>query len=231
MLRAVQRAPRRALLALALTTAAVLSSAAPAQASASSDTVAYTNSARSDHGLGSLSVAADLSRLAQQHAEWMAAHKTLAHTSDLGGKVCCWRAVGENVGYGSSARGIFDAFMNSSSHRANILSSRYTQIGVGAARSSDGRLWVDQIFRQPNSSAPSSSSSSSSSTSTPQHRASRSSSRAPLAIAPRVVRPSAAQLRAQQLAARVRALRPVVGGDPISHSIIWLDRMNKITAR
>lgn len=230
MLRAARRATRRALLALALTTAAVASSVAPAYASASSDTVGYTNSARADHGLGSLSVASDLSRLAQQHAEWMAAHKTLAHTSDLGGKVCCWRSVGENVGYGSTARQIFNAFMNSSSHRSNILSSRYTQIGVGAARSSDGRLWVDQIFRQPDSSAPSGSTSSSS---TPQHRASRSSTRAPLhlAAAPRVFRPSAAQLRAQQLAARVRELRPVRGADPISHSIVWLDLMKKVTAR
>lgn len=229
MLRAVPRRPRRALLTLVLTTAALLSTTTPALASPSGDLVSYTNSARADRGLRQLAVSSDLARLAQQHAEWMAAHQTLAHTSNLEGKVCCWKSVGENVGFGSSARQVFDAFMGSSSHRANILSSRYTQIGVGAARSSDGRLWVDQIFRQPNGSAPSASTSNAA----PPQRASRSGARAPLqpATAPQVVPLSPALLRERVLAARLRELRPVTAGDPISHSIVWLDLMKKVTAR
>lgn len=214
------------LLTLVLTTASLISTTSTALASAGSDIASYTNSSRADHGLRSLAVASDLQRLAQQHAQWMADHQTLGHTSDLGGKVCCWKSVGENVGMGSSARQIFDAFMGSSAHRSNILATRYTQIGVGAARSSDGRLWVDQIFRQPSGAAPSS-------TSPSPQRASRSTTRVPLqrTSTPWALRPGAEQLRRLQLANRVHELHPVRTGDPISHSILWLDRMTKVTAR
>src|SRR5205807_5031919 len=44
---------------------------------------------------------------------------------------------------------IQQAFMNSAAHRDNILSTSYTQIGVGTARGSDGQLYVDELFRQP----------------------------------------------------------------------------------
>lgn len=226
------RAPRRALASLVLTAASLLTvtllaPATPARASSSSDLVAYTNSARDSRGLGTLSVRSDLARVAQRQAAWMAANRTLAHSNNLGGQVCCWKSIGENVGMGSSARQIFNAFMDSSSHRANILSGRYTQIGVGAARSSDGRLWVAQVFRQPSGSTPTSTEANGP---TPQ-RASRATSRAPLRVAPLVVRPSAEQLRLRTLASRVATLRPVTTGDPISRSIIWVDRMQKVTAR
>ena len=32
--------------------------------------------------------------------------------------------------------------MNSPTHRANILNGAFTQVGVGVAYSSDGRMWV-----------------------------------------------------------------------------------------
>jgi hypothetical protein len=41
--------------------------------------------------------------------------------------------------------------MASARHRANILSRSFTQIGIGTARGSDGRLYVDEVFRQPRS--------------------------------------------------------------------------------
>lgn len=210
----------------ALLTATLLAPS-PAQASSSSDLVAYTNSARDSRGLGSLSVRSDLTRVAQRHAEWMAANRTLAHSNNLGSKVCCWKAIGENVGMGSTARQIFNAFMGSSSHRANILSGRYTQIGVGAARSGDGRLWVAQVFRQPSGSTPTNAESSSSA----PPRASRSTSRAPLQLTPKAALLTAEQLRTRKLALRVDQLRPIAARDPISRSIIWIDRMQKVTAR
>jgi uncharacterized protein YkwD len=36
--------------------------------------------------------------------------------------------------------------MNSPGHRANILSSRFTSIGIGAALDSRGYLWSTQNF-------------------------------------------------------------------------------------
>jgi hypothetical protein len=50
---------------------------------------------------------------------------------------------------GGTVSQIQRAFMASSSHRANILSSSYLQVGIGTARGSDGRLYVDELFRRP----------------------------------------------------------------------------------
>ena len=41
------------------------------------------------------------------------------------------------------------AWMNSPGHRANILSKNYTQIGVGAAKKSNGTLYWTQEFLKP----------------------------------------------------------------------------------
>lgn len=43
--------------------------------------------------------------------------------------------------------------MESSSHRAEILSTRSTQVGVGVVER-DGVLWVVQVFREPSEPAP-----------------------------------------------------------------------------
>ncbi|WP_297777265.1 CAP domain-containing protein, partial [Mycobacterium sp.] len=120
-----------------------------ARADSSSSFVSMVNSARSAHGLAGLSVSSDLSAAARAQASRMAASRTLAHTPNLGGAVCCWSVIGENVGEGPSAAAIETAFMNSTEHRANILSGSYTQIGVGAVVDSAGVMWVSEIFRRP----------------------------------------------------------------------------------
>lgn len=136
-------------LAVAFALAGLVLAAHGARADSSSSFVSMVNSARAAHGLRSLSVSSDLSAAARAQAGRMAASRTLAHTPNLGGAVCCWSAVGENVGEGPSASAIEAAFMNSSEHRANILSGTYTQIGVGAVVDSTGRMWVSEIFRRP----------------------------------------------------------------------------------
>jgi len=157
--------------------------AAPIAASADSSTnaqfVSYTNSARSQHGLPAYVVSSDLTSIANQWAAHMAANRTLAHNPNATSQVCCWRAMGENVGVGGSASAIQQAFMGSYEHRSNILSSTYTEVGIGTARGSDGQLYVDELFRLPSgASAPR--------TSTPTQtytpRASRSTSRQPLTV-------------------------------------------------
>jgi hypothetical protein len=83
----------------------------------------------------------------------MARSESLYHNSSLGSDVCCWRSVGENIGEGQSVSQVQSAFMNSAPHRDNILSSAFTQIGVGTATDSHGTLWVDEVFRQPTGSS------------------------------------------------------------------------------
>jgi hypothetical protein len=137
----------------AAASAVLVATASPAGASSSGAFVSDTNSARASHGLSGLSVASDLSSVAQQHAAWMARNQSLSHNSSLGSDVCCWRAIGENIGEGQSESQIQNAFMNSAPHRDNILSSAYTQIGVGVASDSHGNLWVDEVFREPTGSS------------------------------------------------------------------------------
>lgn len=125
-----------------------------ARADSSGSLVSLTNSARAAAGLPGLTVSADLAAVAQGQAARMAATQTLAHTPNLPQAVCCWQALGENVGYGASPAVIQAAFMASPEHRANILNSGYTQIGIGAVTDAHGILWVSEIFRRPTSPAP-----------------------------------------------------------------------------
>jgi len=127
------------------------------QASASSNPgaafVAATNQARAAVGLPGLSVSADLTAAATRQAQNMAESDTLFHTPNLGSGLCCWAMVGENVGDGPSVSVIQAAFMASPEHRANILRSAYTQIGVGYVIDKHGTLWVSEVFRRPTGSA------------------------------------------------------------------------------
>jgi hypothetical protein len=142
-----------------LTSAAVIALAcvplgAAADTGSEGSFISATSAARSSHGLRRYAVTADLTAVARRWAAHMAARRRLEHNPGYGSEVCCWTHIGENVGEGASVAQIQRAFMSSPEHRANILSSSFTQIGIGTARSSDGRLWVDEIFRRPTSSAP-----------------------------------------------------------------------------
>jgi uncharacterized protein YkwD len=60
-----------------------------------------------------------------------------------------YRFAGENIGWvsgnpssGSAASTINHAFMGSPEHQANILNSRYTEMGVGSDESSSGVVWT-----------------------------------------------------------------------------------------
>ena len=130
----------------ATTLAVVLTSAGTAQAGGSYFT-SSANSARSSNGLSAYSVSGELSSIAQRHAQSMAARRSIFHNSSLSSQACCWRSLGENVGAGQSQSQVQRAFMSSSSHRANILSSRFNEIGVGVATGSDGKIYVDEVFR------------------------------------------------------------------------------------
>src|SRR4029078_2552234 len=57
--------------------------------------------------------------------------------------------LGENVltGQGSMTTGGMDtAWMQSSSHRSNIVAPGFTAVGIGVVCASDGKVWVTQAF-------------------------------------------------------------------------------------
>lgn len=124
-----------------------------------------TNRERTRASLTPLRRNTELTRAAQIHAEQMAAAGKLAH--DLPGarfpslasrlKVVgyAYRNVGENVAEGyTSGAALMAGWMTSAPHRANVLSARYTETGVGMARSRTGRTYHAQVFARPRAPAP-----------------------------------------------------------------------------
>ena len=115
-----------------------------------------TNAERRAAGLPGLTASGRLSRIAQKKAEDMARNGYFSHTSPVYGSAfdmlddagISYRAAGENIAKGQpSARSAMNGWMNSSSHRDNILGSRYSEIGVGFAKNGKGTTYWVQIFK------------------------------------------------------------------------------------
>ena len=97
-----------------------------------------TNRQRARYGLRPLRVDFGLVRSARRHTQWMTRNHVLQHTSS---------AVAENIAMGqSSPTEVLNAWMNSDGHRANILNSGYTRIGVAAYHTPQGTIFWGQPF-------------------------------------------------------------------------------------
>ena len=118
---------------------------------------ALTNRERLRADLTPLRRSAELTRAAQIQAEQMASAQKLAHDlpkarySTLASrlKVVGYRAAasGENIAEGyTSGAALLAGWMTSTAHRANILSARFTETGVGSAKSKSGRTYHAQVF-------------------------------------------------------------------------------------
>jgi uncharacterized protein YkwD len=105
------------------------------------------NQVRTQNGLGALRSSSALAAAAEFHSKSMASRGFFTHESADGSSF--WKRVerfypsrgfrywsaGENLAYGSpsmSADGAVRAWMGSPGHRANILSTSWTEIGIGA---------------------------------------------------------------------------------------------------
>jgi uncharacterized protein YkwD len=112
-------------------------------------TLCVLNAERSRHRLRPLRLNHRLSTAAQRHSRSMARKRFFSHTSLSGASFVdrirstgylsgahSW-TVGENIAYGSGSRStprsIGRAWMNSPPHRANVLSTSYSSIGIGIA--------------------------------------------------------------------------------------------------
>lgn len=61
-----------------------------------------------------------------------------------------WHAVGENIAWGyMTPDAVMTGWMNSAGHKANILGSSYTELGVGYALDAAGRPYWVQVFARP----------------------------------------------------------------------------------
>jgi len=106
-----------------------------------------TNAARARHSVGRLERAHRLTDEATKHARAMARRGQLFHSSGPSRYgVRCW-AWGENVGFTSGdVDDLQRAFMNSPSHRSNLLDRDFDRVAVGAATDDRGRLYVTLFF-------------------------------------------------------------------------------------
>lgn len=113
------------------------------------------NQQRSANGQSELTYSAEAAKVAQAKAEDMAANNYFSHTSPTYGSAfdmlkangVSYSSAGENIAKGqTSSSSVMNAWMNSSGHRANILSSSYKSVGVGCAADSSGTLYWVQVF-------------------------------------------------------------------------------------
>ena len=128
--------------------------ATPAGADDVSDWLSTINGFRSANGLAPLQYDGQLSGLAFQQAQANANSGRLAHTPNLAAGVSAnWSKLGENVGMGLSTPIIWDAFLNSAPHRANLLDPAFTHIGIGVVTGGNSQ-WVTHRFMAVGASAP-----------------------------------------------------------------------------
>lgn len=93
--------------------------------------------------------------MAQSWSNTMAAQNRLYHDPNWTSRAPSgWKALAENVAYHASwkpssekvASSLFNAWLGSSQHRSNLLSSTYTYSGLGVAVSSTGVFYATQDF-------------------------------------------------------------------------------------
>lgn len=123
-----------------------------ATTSAAQAILSRVNTARAQNGLFPLALDSAMTRAANVRAAELA--KRFSHTRPNGARGLTalaeagvsYRAAGENIAAGQqTAQAVMAAWMNSSGHRANILSAKYSRLGVGQAVVGGRTYWV-QLF-------------------------------------------------------------------------------------
>lgn len=118
------------------------------------------NEQRREQGLEPLEWDAEMLYLARQHSESMANFNFFSHTgrdgktvderADSAG-VRDWRSIGENIAYNSGVKNKVEfavqSWLQSSSHKNNLLSRKWTRTGIGVAQTPDGKFYITQVFR------------------------------------------------------------------------------------
>ena len=119
------------------------------------EVVRLVNVERSKRGLKELSFNTKLSNVATLKSQDMINKNYFSHTSPTYGSPfdmmkqfnISYRTAGENIAMGQKTPAeVVKAWMNSQGHRENILSSNFTEIGIGVAKSSNGTLYWTQMF-------------------------------------------------------------------------------------
>ena len=113
------------------------------------------NQERAKLGLAPLKLNLELSNVARTKSQDMATNNYFSHQSPTYGSPfdmmksfgIKYMAAGENIAMGQpTAASVMNGWMNSPGHKANILNSNFTEIGVGVAKNSNGTIYWTQDF-------------------------------------------------------------------------------------
>lgn len=117
------------------------------------------NQKRIEKGLQALTWNDQLANVARRHSQSMAKFDFFSHRglddkmvsdrADAEG-LTKWRAIGENIafnrGYRDPVGRAVELWLDSSSHRRNLLDSNWKETAVGIAVTSDGSYYLTQVF-------------------------------------------------------------------------------------
>jgi uncharacterized protein YkwD len=126
------------------------------------------NQERASNGLAPLAIDAQLVQVARQRSQTMADTNCFSHTACgptafqlLGAIPYFYQIAGENIARNNYPDSVTvqvamygdpintGGFMNSAGHRANILESRYTKVGIGVAFGAGGMKYFTVVFAGP----------------------------------------------------------------------------------
>lgn len=112
------------------------------------------NQDRIANGLPALQLDQELCRLARIKSMDMKQNNYFAHVSPTYGSAAemlrhfgyQFAGVGENIAHHATVEKSQAAFMSSTGHRANILGSQWSKVGIGVAYDNNGFVYVTQLF-------------------------------------------------------------------------------------
>ena len=112
------------------------------------------NQDRAANGLAPLQLDPALCNIARLKSQDMKTNNYFSHTSPTYGSPSemlkalgySFSAVGENIAHHATVEKAQAAFMSSTGHRKNILSSSWTKVGIGVVTDAQGFVYVTQLF-------------------------------------------------------------------------------------
>ncbi len=149
----MRRLRRGALIGLVLVMGALatLVGSAPSAPALSSDGQYFfdqINALRTSLGLQTMQIDPNLQELSEQWAPYMASNPpaTFVHPDVTAGITTPYIWVGDNIAFGPTDEMVWNDFLNSPVHYANLTDPRFDRVGIGVARAADGSEYVITRF-------------------------------------------------------------------------------------
>ena len=108
--------------------------------------LAKVNALRVSKALGPVRLDGELARFAQSWSDHMGAVNVLDHNPTLADAPGNWSRAGENVGVGPDLDALFDAFVASPAHYANLVDPGFDRVGIGITLTPGGLVYTTEDF-------------------------------------------------------------------------------------